>query len=78
MTVGRSGSFDFKDGLRASTHQLGSIGAQVSGQRIELCHKIVVELDQHFTSSHSHMLSHMPAAQNVTLEQAPRPRNVLA
>ncbi len=65
LTIGRSVLFSVKDCLRTSTHQLGSIGAELGGQRVELLHEIVVELYEYFTSGHDHMLSHMVAAQNI-------------
>jgi hypothetical protein len=60
--ISRCKPFGIQDGLRAASHQLGSVGAEISGQRIELFYEVVVELYEYFTSSHDHMLSHMVAS----------------
>jgi hypothetical protein len=65
-----------QDRLCAATKQFGSVGTEISGERVELFHKVVVELNEHFTSSHDHMLSHMIVDENDVSASHCRPRRV--
>ena len=48
-----------KHGRCAAPEEFGSIGALLTGDSIEPFHQVVIELDQHCTSRHVHMVCHM-------------------
>ncbi len=49
----------FEDCSGASPHQLGPVRAQFGGEGVETLDEVIVELHQHFASSHDHMVNHM-------------------
>lgn len=59
LAIGCCEALRVQNRLCAATYQFGSIGTETSGERVELFYKVVVELNEYFTSSHDHMLSHM-------------------
>jgi len=59
FSVGVGQIFRVDHGLCPPTQQFGTVRAELSGQSIELRDEVIVELNQDFTSSHDHMVSHM-------------------
>ena len=76
--IGRCKPLGIQDCLCTTPQQLGSVGTESSGQRIELFDEVVIELHEYFTSGHEHMLSHMVAAQNVADHVGATPSGISA
>lgn len=59
LGVGRGFPFGFYDRPRPLPEEFGSAGAAHRSDPIQFRYEIVIELDEHFTSGHDHMLKHM-------------------
>ena len=59
LTIGAGEVFGGDDRLCAAPEELGPVRPQSSGQLVQLLHEVVVELYEHFTSSHDHMITPM-------------------
>jgi hypothetical protein len=59
LAIGGDEILGSDDRLRTSSKQLRSAGAKPCGEIIELRDERVVELNEHFPSSHDHMVAHM-------------------
>lgn len=64
--------FGFEDCLGTATYEFGPVRAEVGRQRIEAFDKVVVELNQYFTSSHDHMVAHMVTVENTSTARPDR------
>lgn len=75
VAVGAGEVFGGDHRLRAAPEQFGSVGAQAEGKLVQRLYEIVVELHEHFASSHDHMVT--PMVQVVPGRAAARPAPII-
>ena len=62
VAVGSEGVLGVDDGLGAAPEEFRAVRAKGLGELVEMVDEVVVELNEHFTSSHEHMITHMQHA----------------